>query len=65
MKLDKSILSLTLTEFNKSIIKNLGNEVWRKINKDLDTSCVLLSGGSEKYKNLVYNYLGDKGYINN
>mgnify|MGYP007115460841 FL=1 len=65
MKLDKSILNLTLTEFNKSIIKNLGNEVWRKINKDLDTSCVLLSGGSEKYKNLVYNYLGDKGYINN
>lgn len=65
MKLDKSILNLTLTEFNKSIINNLGNEVWRKINKDLDTSCVLLSGGSEKYKNLVYNYLGDKGYINN
>ena len=65
MKLDKSILNLTLTEFNKSIIKNLGNEVWKKINKDLDTSCVLLSGGSEKYKNLVYNYLGDKGYINN
>lgn len=65
MKLDKSILNLTLTEFNKSIIKNLGNEVWRKINKDLDTSCVLLAGGSEKYKNLVYNYLGDKGYINN
>ena len=65
MKLDKSILNLTLTEFNKSIIKNLGNEVWRKINKDLDTSCVLLSGGSEKYKNLVYNYLCDKGYINN
>lgn len=65
MKLDKTILNLTLTEFNKSIIKNLGNEVWRKINKDLDTSCVLLSGGSEKYKNLVYNYLGDKGYINN
>ena len=65
MKLDKSILNLTLTEFNKSIIKNLGNEVWRKINKDLDTSCVLLSGGSEKYKNLVYNYLDNKGYINN
>lgn len=65
MKLDKSILNLTLTEFNQAIIKNLGNEVWRKINKDLDTSCVLLSGGSEKYKNLVYNYLGDKGYINN
>lgn len=65
MKLDKSILNLTLTEFNKSIIKNLGNEVWRRINKELDTSCVLLSGGSEKYKNLVYNYLGDKGYINN
>ena len=65
MKLDKSILNLTLTEFNKSIIKNLGNEVWRKINKDLDTSCVLLSGGSEKYKNLVYNYLDNKCYINN
>ena len=65
MKLDKSILNLTLTEFNQAIIKNLGNEVWRKINKDLDTSCVLLSGGSEKYKNLVYNYLDNKGYINN
>lgn len=65
MKLDKSILNLTIKEFNQAIIKNLGNEVWRKINKDLDTSCVLLSGGSEKYKNLVYNYLGDKGYINN
>nr|DAE29947.1 MAG TPA: hypothetical protein [virus sp. ctE0n6] len=65
MKLDKSILNLTLTEFNKSIIKNLGNEVWRKINKELDTSCVLLSGGSEKYKKLVYNYLDNKGYINN
>ena len=63
--LKKSILELNLTDFNKTIIKNLGNEVWRKINKDLDTSCVLLSGGSEKYKNLVYNYLGDKGYINN
>lgn len=65
MKLDKTILNLTLTEFNQAIIKNLGKEVWRKINSDLDTSCVLLSGGSEKYKNLVYNYLGDKGYINN
>ena len=65
MKLDKSILNLTLTEFNQAIIKNLGNEVWRKINKDLDTSCVLVSGGSEKYKNLVYNYLDNKGYINN
>lgn len=64
MKLDKSILNLTLTEFNKSIINNLGNEVWKKINKDLDTSCVLLVGGSEKYKNLVYNYLDNKGYIN-
>ena len=63
MKLDKTILNLTLTEFNQAIIKNLGNEVWRKINKDLDTSCVLLSGGSEKYKNLVYNYLVDNGYI--
>lgn len=65
MKLDKSILNLTLTEFNKSIINNLGNEVWKKINKELDTSCVLLAGGSEKYKNLVYNYLDNKGYINN
>ena len=35
MKLDKSILNLTLTEFNKSIINNLGNEVWKKINKEL------------------------------
>lgn len=65
MKLDKSILNLTLTEFNQAIIKNLGNEVWRKINKDLDTSCVLVVGGSEKYKKLVYNYLDNKGYINN
>ena len=65
MKLDKSILNLTLTEFNKSIINNLGNEVWRKVNKELDTICVLLAGGSEKYKNLVYNYLDNKGYINN
>lgn len=65
MKLDKTILNLTLTEFNQAIIKNLGKEVWRKINSDLDTSCVLLAGGSEKYKNLVYNYLGNKGYINN
>ena len=65
MKLDKSILNLTLTEFNKSIINNLGNEVWKKINKELDTSCVLLAGGSEKYKNIVYNYLDNKGYINN
>lgn len=65
MKLNKSMLELNLTDFNKAIIKNLGKEVWRKINKDLDTSCVLLSGGSEKYKNLVYNYLDNKGYINN
>lgn len=64
MKLDKTILNLTLTEFNQAIIKNLGKEVWRKINSDLDTSCVLLAGGSEKYKNLVYNYLDNKGYIN-
>lgn len=62
--LKKSILELNLTDFNKTIIKNLGKEVWRKINKELDTSCVLLSGGSEKYKNLVYNYLDNKGYIN-
>lgn len=65
MELNKSMLELNLTDFNKAIIKNLGKEVWRKVNKDLDTSCVLVSGGSEKYKNLVYNYLGDKGYINN
>lgn len=65
MKLNKSMLELNLTDFNKAIIKNLGKEVWRKINKDLDTSCVLVAGGSEKYKNLVYNYLGDKGYIEN
>lgn len=65
MELNTSMLELNLTDFNKSIIKNLGKEVWRKINKELDTSCVLLSGGSEKYKNLVYNYLGNKGYINN
>ena len=65
MKLNKSMLELNLTDFNKAIIKNLGNEVWRKINKDLDTSCVLVVGGSEKYKNLVYNYLDNKGYINN
>lgn len=48
MKLDKSILNLTLTEFNQAIIKNLGNEVWKKINKDLDISCVLVVCGSEK-----------------
>ena len=47
MKLDKSILNLTITEFNQAIIKNLGNEVWRKINKDLDTSCVLFVGGRD------------------
>lgn len=65
MELNKSMLELNLTDFNKSIIKKLGKEVWRKINNDLDTSCVLLAGGSEKYKNLVYNYLDNKGYINN
>ena len=65
MKLDKSILNLTLTEFNKSIINNLGNEVWKKINKELDTSCVLLAGGSDKYKNLVYNYLVENNYLGN
>lgn len=65
MKLDKSILNLTLTEFNQAIIKNLGNEVWRKINNDLDTSCVLVVGGREIYKMMVYNYLVDNGYINN
>lgn len=65
MKLDKSILNLTLTDFNKTIIKNLGKEVWRKINKDLDTSCVLVVGGREIYKMMVYNYLVDNGYINN
>ena len=65
MKLDKSILNLTITEFNQAIIKNLGNEVWRKINKDLDTSCVLLVGGREIYKMMVYNYLVDNGYIEN
>lgn len=65
MELNTSMLELNLTDFNKSIIKNLGKEVWRKINSDLDTSCVLLAGGSEKYKNLVYNYLDNKGYINN
>lgn len=63
MKLDKSILNLTLTEFNQAIIKNLGNEVWRKINNDLDTSCVLVVGGREIYKMMVYNYLVDNGYI--
>lgn len=65
MELNKSMLELNLTDFNKSIIKNLGKEVWIKINNDLNTSCVLLAGGSEKYKNLVYNYLDNKGYINN
>lgn len=65
MKLDKSILNLTLTEFNQAIIKNLGKEVWRKINKDLDTSCVLVVGGREIYKMMVYNYLVDNGYIEN
>ena len=65
MKLDKSILNLTLTEFNQAIIKNLGKEVWRKINKDLDTSCVLLVGGREIYKMMVYNYLVDNGYMEN
>ena len=65
MKLDKSILNLTLTEFNKSNINNLGNEVWKKINKELDTLYVLLAARSEKYNNLVYNYLDNKGYINN
>lgn len=65
MELNKSMLELNLTDFNKAIIKNLGKEVWRKVNKELDTSCVLLVGGSEKYKNLVYNYLDNKGYINN
>lgn len=65
MKLDKSILNLTLTEFNQAIIKNLGKEVWRKINKDLDTSCVLFVGGREIYKMMVYNYLVDNGYIEN
>ena len=63
MKLDKSILNLTLTEFNQAIIKNLGNDVWRKINNDLDTSCVLVVGGREIYKMMVYNYLVDNGYI--
>ncbi|WP_195515388.1 hypothetical protein [Paraclostridium bifermentans] len=65
MKLDKTILNLTLTEFNQAIIKNLGNEVWRKINNDLDTSCVLVVGGREIYKMMVYNYLVDNGYIEN
>ena len=65
MKLDKSILNLTLTDFNKTIIKNLGKEVWRKINKDLDTSCVLVVGGREIYKMMVYNYLVDNDYIEN
>ncbi|WP_133014949.1 hypothetical protein [Clostridium cuniculi] len=65
MKLDKSILNLTLTEFNQAIIKNLGNEVWKKINNDLDTSCVLFQGGREIYKMMVYNYLVDNGYIEN
>ena len=59
------MLELNLTDFNKSIIKNLGKEVWRKINNDLDTSCVLLAGGSDKYKNLVYNYLVENNYLGN
>ena len=65
MKLNKSMLELNLTDFNKAIIKNLGTEVWRKINKDLDTSCVLVVGGREIYKMMVYNYLVDNGYIEN
>ena len=65
MELNKSMLELNLTDFNKSIIKNLGKDVWRKINNDLDTSCVLLAGGSEKYKNLVYNYLVENNYLGN
>ena len=65
MKLNKSMLELNLTDFNKAIIKNLGKEVWRKINKDLDTSCVLVVGGREIYKMMVYNYLVDNGYIEN
>lgn len=65
MKLNKSMLELNLTDFNKAIIKNLGKEVWRKINKDLDTSCVLFVGGREIYKMMVYNYLVDNGYIEN
>ena len=65
MKLNKSMLELNLTDFNKAIIKNLGNEVWRKINKDLDTSCVLVVGGREIYKMMVYNYLVDNDYIEN
>lgn len=65
MKLNKSMLNLTITEFNQAIIKNLGHEVWRKINKDLDTSCVLFVGGREIYKMMVYNYLVDNGYIEN
>ena len=63
MKLNKSMLELNLTDFNKAIIKNLGKEVWRKINKDLDTSCVLVVDGREIYKMMVYNYLVDNGYI--
>ena len=65
MKLNKSMLELNLTDFNKAIIKNLGNEVWRKINKDLDTSCVLVVSGREIYKMMVYNYLVDNDYIEN
>ena len=65
MKLNKSMLELNLTDFNKAIIKNLGNEVWRKINNDLDTSCVLVVGGREIYKMMVYNYLVDNDYIEN
>ena len=30
MELNTSMLELNLTDFNKSIIKNLGKEVWRK-----------------------------------
>lgn len=65
MELNKSMLELNLTDFNKSIIKNLGKDVWIKINNDLDTSCVLLAGGSDKYKNLVYNYLVENNYLGN
>lgn len=57
MKLDKSILDLNLTDFNKTIINTLGNEVWGKINNELDTSCVLFKSGADKYKELVYEYL--------
>lgn len=65
MELNKSMLELNLTDFNKAIIKNLGKEVWRKVNKELDTSCVLVVGGREIYKMMVYNYLVNNGYIEN